>query len=416
MSIITGNIKDILEIKIKARHDSYTDQFSRIFMTKVFLISSLVMGVEWFHDSVACMVPKNSELSEEFVHSACWIQGFYVYPEMTKRLSESNYYGIPKNLDFDGLTIGGELCQSYTRQGLRNVGCRALTRRYYLQYQWMPFYIASLSIMFYMPYVMFRIINTDIISLRSSLRNDKIEADKVVQNYFNYQLNPVRKMRARTFLNTLVKALYVGVNIIAFQFTDVLLLGNFKNYGISWITWSHLNHTVAFDFFKGELPKPGNILLPSFGFCEIQEASMDVRNVFFNKSKFICEISPNILYQYVLIVLWFIMIISVIISVIGFLLHLSSLFEVIGCFCHDTGSVQRIYKVLTLRECEYLTFIRRKNMPLYGEVLRHLCKARHDMKKMNVNFEEILPLNNLNGSGKSSMIKKGTEEINWRQI
>ena len=32
-----GSIKDILSIKIKTRHDSYTDQFIRIFMSKMFI-------------------------------------------------------------------------------------------------------------------------------------------------------------------------------------------------------------------------------------------------------------------------------------------------------------------------------------------------------------------------------------------
>ena len=49
-----------------------------------------------------------------------------------------------------------------------------MTRQYYLQYQWMPFYIASLSILFYMPYIIFRIINTDIISLKTTLEKDKV--------------------------------------------------------------------------------------------------------------------------------------------------------------------------------------------------------------------------------------------------
>ena len=77
MSLITDNIKSILELKIKTRHDGYTDQFSRIFMSKIFIISSLVMGVEWYHDTVSCMVPSSSDLSDGFVRSACWIQGNY---------------------------------------------------------------------------------------------------------------------------------------------------------------------------------------------------------------------------------------------------------------------------------------------------------------------------------------------------
>ena len=75
MSLITNNIKSILNIKIKTRHDSYTDQYLRIFMVKMCVVSSLVMGVDWFHDTVSCMVPQKSDLKPNFIHSACWIQG-----------------------------------------------------------------------------------------------------------------------------------------------------------------------------------------------------------------------------------------------------------------------------------------------------------------------------------------------------
>jgi len=75
MSLIANNIKSILAIKIKTRHDSYTDQYMRIFMVKMFIVSSLVMGVDWFHDNVSCMVPQSSSLKPNFIHSACWIQG-----------------------------------------------------------------------------------------------------------------------------------------------------------------------------------------------------------------------------------------------------------------------------------------------------------------------------------------------------
>ena len=77
MSWLIGNIKSILTIKSKPRHDNYTDQYTRIFMVKIFLVSSFIMGVTWFHDSITCMVPKGSQLSEKFVHSVCWIQGTY---------------------------------------------------------------------------------------------------------------------------------------------------------------------------------------------------------------------------------------------------------------------------------------------------------------------------------------------------
>ena len=61
----------------------------------------------------------------------------------------------------------------------------------------------------------------------------------------------------------------------------------------------------------------GNALLPSMGFCDIHESSLEKRIAFHNKNRFICEISPHILYQYVFMVLWFFFISSVFISLIG---------------------------------------------------------------------------------------------------
>ena len=208
-------------------------------------------------------------------------------------------------------------------------------------------------------------------------------------------------MRIRIGLNIFIKLLYVGVNWMAFEFTDDLLLKNFKNYGINWARWSRLNHTDAFDFFEGDVPKPGNILLPSFGFCEIQEASMDVRHVFFNRNKFICEISPNILYQYVLIVLWFSMVLSIAISIIGFIMNILGHIITVACFLRDGNPAKKIYKILTLRECEYLTFMRRKNIPVYGEVLRKLRTARHDMKGVSAKFDCAPLTNGIDSSNKA---------------
>lgn len=215
-------------------------------------------------------------------------------------------------------------------------------------------------------------------------------------------------MRARIFWNVFIKLLYVGVSLMAYLCTDDLLLGNFKNYGSNWLGWSQLNHTAAFDFFVGNQPKPGNVLLPSFGFCEIQEASMDIRTVFFNRNKFICEISPNILYQYVFVVLWFVIVISIIISIIGFIVNIAGHVIAMVCFLRQGGRpAWKVQRVLTLRECEYLTFIRRKNIPLYGDVLRKLLQSRPRLKEINENFKASAPM--MNGTLKNDTLKKSND-------
>lgn len=39
---------------------------------------------------------------------------------------------------------------------------------------------------------------------------------------------------------------------------------------------------------------------------------------------------------------------------------------------------RKMYNLLTLRECEYLEYIRRKDMPLYGKVIQKLKDERYD--------------------------------------
>ena len=152
-----------------------------------------------------------------------------------------------------------------------------------------------------------------------------------------------------------IKIFYVGVNLLVFMFTDDLLSGGFKDYGVKWIQWTHLNHSSAFNFFEVDIPKPGNVPLPSFRLCEIQEAVMDVRHISFNKNRKFGEILPNFLYQYVLIFLWFLMVSSLILSVIGVLLFCFG--QLITQACSIRGS-NFWSRVGNLRECEYL---RRKN-------------------------------------------------------
>lgn len=57
MAMVATDIKSMLSISIKSRHDSHTDQYNRIFMVKLLLVSSLIMGISWFQDSIHCMVP-----------------------------------------------------------------------------------------------------------------------------------------------------------------------------------------------------------------------------------------------------------------------------------------------------------------------------------------------------------------------
>ena len=78
MSGLTGNIKSLLQVQIKPRHDSYTDQFHRILMVKVCMAASMLLGLTWFKDTINCIVPGNAGIDEGFVNQACWINGKFL--------------------------------------------------------------------------------------------------------------------------------------------------------------------------------------------------------------------------------------------------------------------------------------------------------------------------------------------------
>ena len=75
MSMITANIKSLLQMKFKARHDSYTDQYNRLFMVKMAMISSMILGLNWLKDTITCIIPVTAGIDKGYVHQACWIQG-----------------------------------------------------------------------------------------------------------------------------------------------------------------------------------------------------------------------------------------------------------------------------------------------------------------------------------------------------
>ena len=75
MSFIAQDIKSMITINIKPRHDGIADQYCRIFMVKILMVCSLIMSYSWFKDSINCIVPETHGMDKGFVASTCWIQG-----------------------------------------------------------------------------------------------------------------------------------------------------------------------------------------------------------------------------------------------------------------------------------------------------------------------------------------------------
>lgn len=114
------------------------------------------------------------------------------------------------------------------------------------------------------------------------------------------------------------------------------------------------------------------MLLPSMGFCDVHEASYDIRNTFHNRNRFICEISPHTLYQYVLVMLWFFFVASNLVAMLGLVLYVATNMYYLVWYCGALSSKRKLYHLLTLREIEYLEYIKSHDLSQYGALLREL--------------------------------------------
>ena len=143
--ILGDSFKDIVSIKIKPRVDDYADQFSRIFIVKMLLLATIVTSVDYFNDTMSCILSGNAKAGDGYVNSLCWIKGFYVYKDPVGEVQDYHLYGMPRDSAKDGVTKDGKsICSQKSKEGIRNTDCTPMTRIYFTQYQYMTFYICLL--------------------------------------------------------------------------------------------------------------------------------------------------------------------------------------------------------------------------------------------------------------------------------
>jgi len=373
MAALLGDVRKILAVKMKTRQDSHTDQYNRLVMVKVMLISSFAVGMNWFKDKLKCIVPKSSSFDGGFVGDACWINGFYVYADLKHVQNSLGYYGIPTDVSLDGIYANGKYCATVNQQGLLNEDCTPLTKTFFLQYQWYPFFLASLAFLFYLPYMAFTLASNDTISLRKAIKEG--DEKKISKTFFDYSINSPKRMRIRIVIHVLVKILYIIANVASFMIINNTFYGEFSSYGKRWLDWSNMGDD-QFDYTKSRaMSKPGERMLPTFGLCDVLEGARDERHMINNEHRVVCEYSTNVLYHYVLILLWFLLIIGTVISVIGLIFHIVSLVLIkFGDFANKKWMQKDLG--LSLREKQYLDIIRKKAPILHQKVIDELMQER----------------------------------------
>ena len=109
------------------------------------------------------------------------------------------------------------------------------------------------------------------------------------------------------------------------------------------------------------------------------ESYHDNLDVHSNKYKTICEISPHILYQYVLLVMWFVLVSGIVVSILGLVYEVFSLL-LMNVRLLVKGEARCEYATdcehLSFRELQYLKYIRKKNDIMYSEICNLLRRDK----------------------------------------
>ena len=272
MAGLVESVREILSIPEKTRYDSLSDRYNRIFMVKMLTVGTLFLGFNWYADRIHCIVSSTDHLSSDFVSEACWTQGFYIYESVLKEKDTVAYYGIPSNLDNDGrFESNGKFCASNTaRANVRDPDCIPMEKTFFVQYQYMPFFIASLCLLYYIPYIVFRMVNRDLVSLKIDLKTAQ-DVGHIMETYFcRTSDSHTNKMRVKVIINYIIKIGYILSNLSSFFLVNEIFNGRFVDYGFSWSIWNSMGNEIAYDYMGiTQRPRPGNIVMPTFGICEV---------------------------------------------------------------------------------------------------------------------------------------------------
>ena len=121
----------------------------------------------------------------------------------------------------------------------------------------MPFFIGTLATIFYVPYLLYRNVNSDLVLLQDEIKRKDPAVDKIAKHFFKKGMSCCDSLLPILF-NFVIKILYVASNVVSFISCDYVLNGGFSMYGKKWIQWTQLNNTMAYDYMgMRDFPKPG---------------------------------------------------------------------------------------------------------------------------------------------------------------
>lgn len=127
----------------------------------------------------------------------------------------------------------------------------------------MPFLLGVIALLYYIPYMLHKLVNHDIVKLKNQVDKPAPDVAAIYRIYFRQSKGrPVdqRPVMDRQLMVLVVKFLYLAVNVSSFMAFDSTMNGMFMGFGSKWMEWMQLENTQRFDYMGGsDFPKPGNV-------------------------------------------------------------------------------------------------------------------------------------------------------------
>lgn len=128
----------------------------------------------------------------------------------------------------------------------------------------MPFLLGVIALLYYIPYMLHKLVNHDIVKLKNQVDKPEPDVAAIYRIYFRQSKGrPVdqRPVMDRQLMVLVVKFLYLVVNIGTFMAFDSSMNGMFMGFGSKWLDWMQLENTQRFDYMGGSnFPKPGKCI------------------------------------------------------------------------------------------------------------------------------------------------------------
>lgn len=404
-----GNIKDFITIKTKSRADNPLDQYHRMIKPRIYMVISLVFLGLWLTDKINCSNEEKYNAPGSYTSGTCVTRGFYIYQEMLDKFRyHSGFYGIPDDLTYDGVSINGELCSMKKKYNDPKSMCKPMKKIYFRYHIFLPWFIMCLAPISFLPYILYKFVAKELVSLRREIKCEDEKAVKgkpvranftetLYEEYFITEKDNKRDLLLIAGMFT-VKIAYILCDLTEFIILHYTFDKKFIPYGHKWVQWTRLPHDKAYDLTYEHMLIPGEELIPSHGLCEFPQISRGgIHSMSDEYNKLACELSPHVVYQYGMLIIWFSIIIGICIGVIDVVLYVVHIASIARKKKGGSRKFSLMHQILSIREILLLDAAKKESLDMFKKLSIAVRDKRSGKSSSPHGFYALDPISHADG-------------------